>query len=207
MKFFQPKQAVFFGLFKEMAQSLKDISELYYTFSKDFKDFESYSKKAKDLEHQADEKTHRIIEHLNKTFITPFDREDIYTLAQELDDIVDYIENVIHDTYLFNIQQKNPAIDQFAPLIKQGAVHVENLIECLESQKYTERLMQEKIAMHKLEDQGDEIFSEAISKLFRNGQDAVTIIKDKAIIERLEKIVDKYQKVSDIIEGIIVKSS
>lgn len=207
MKFFQPKQAVFFGLFKDMAQSVKDISQLYFDFAKDFKDFEAYSKKAKDLEHLADEKTHKIIEHLNKTFITPFDREDIYTLSQELDDIVDYIENVIHDTYLFNVQAKNPAIDKFAPLIKQGAVHVGNLIECLENQKYTDRLMQEKIAMHKLEDQGDDIFSESISKLFQGGQDAVTVIKDKAVIERLEKIVDKYQKVSDIIEGIIVKSS
>lgn len=207
MKFFQPKQAVFFGLFKEMAQSLKDISELYFSFSKDFTNFEDYAKKAKELEHQADEKTHKIIEHLNKTFITPFDREDIYTLAQELDDIVDYIENVIHNIYLYKVKEKNPAIDKFAPLIKQGAVHVENLIQCLETMKYTDRLAAEKIAMHKLEDQGDDIFSDAISKLFNNNPDAVAIIKDKDIIERLEKIVDKYQKVSDIIEGIIVKSS
>lgn len=207
MKFFHPKQAVFFRLFKDMAESLKDISQLYYDFAADFKDFENYAKRAKDLEHQADEKAHKIIEHLNKTFITPFDREDIYTLTHELDDIVDYIENVMHNIQLFNVQAKNPAIDKFAPLIKQGAVHVENLIQCLEAQKYTDRLMQEKIAMHKLEDEGDDIFAEAITKLFHNGQDALTVIKDKDIIERLEKIVDKYQKVSDIIEGIIVKSS
>lgn len=207
MKFFHPKQAVFFRLFKDMADSLKSIAQLYYDFAQNFTDFENYAKKAKELEHEADEKAHKIIAHLNKTFITPFDREDIYTLTHELDDIVDYIENVIHNIYLFNVKVKNPAIDKFAPLITQGATHVENLIQCLEAQKYTDQLLQEKIAMHKLEDAGDDIFAEAITKLFHNGQDAVTIIKDKDIIERLEKIVDKYQKVSDIIEGIIVKSS
>lgn len=84
-------------------------------FSADFKDFEAYTKKAKDIEHQADQKTHEIADTLNKTFITPFDREDIYLLASELDDIVDLIENVIQDVYLFNIKNKIPALELLLP--------------------------------------------------------------------------------------------
>lgn len=207
MKFFQPKQAVFFNLFKDLVQSLKDISALYVKYTGDFKDFEAYAKRAKEIESEADAKTYAIIENLNKTFITPFDREDIYTLAQELDDIVDYTEDVFHKIYLYKITSKIPAMDLFAPLLLKGSEHTENLVSLMEAQKYTPELAKEKNAMHKLEDQGDEIFSKAISELFSQEQNPIAIIKYKDIIERLEKIVDKYQKVSDIIEGIIVKSS
>lgn len=207
MRLFKPKQAAFFDLFKDFTQSLRAIAGLYGRFAADYKDFETYAAKAKDLEHEADEKTHKIIEHLNKTFITPFDREDIYMLAHELDDTVDLIENVIHSVFIYHLTEKNPAIGLFAPIIEQGAEYTEKLVVCMEAQKYTKELVDAKIAMHALEDRGDEIFDQAIGQLFDKEKDAISLIKQKYIIERLEKIADKYQKISDIIEGIIVKSS
>jgi predicted phosphate transport protein (TIGR00153 family) len=207
MKLFQPKQSVFFILFKDVSQNLTAISELFAEFIEKFSDFENFANKAKIIEHQADEKTHEIVSRLNKTFITPFDREDIYSLAHELDDIVDLIENAIHNIYLYKITENNPAFSEFAKIIKQDAAYTEKLIACLEKHKNTQELTDTKIIMHELEDKGDVIFAESISRLFSNGKDPITVIKEKDILEDLENIVDKYQKVSDIIEGLLVKSS
>jgi hypothetical protein len=207
MKFFKPKKPDFFILFQEVSQNLTAIAALFQEFTKDFNHFESYAQKAKNIEHSADEKTHHIVERLNKTFITPFDREDIYLLAHELDDIVDLTENAIHNIYLYNITKKNPAMDEFAPLITQGAAYTEKLIACMEEQKCSPELSEAKIAIHELEDKGDIIFAAAIARLFGEEKDPITVIKEKDILECLENIVDKYQKVSDIIESILVKSS
>ena len=204
---FLPKQNYFFALFKGVSSDLQNIAAVFRDFSANFNDFESYAKKAKDIEHDADEKTHAIVDALNKTFITPFDREDIYTLASNLDDIVDLIENVIQNVYLFNIDKKIPVLEAFTPLISAGADNIEKLMECLEKQKYSKELADVKAHMHKLEDQGDELFHSALKDLFTNHHDPIEVIKLKDIIGRLEKIMDKYQKVGDLIEGIIVKST
>ncbi len=202
-----PRQNLFFVLFKDVSVDLKKISALLQDFSLHFNDFESYAQKAKDIEHHADQKTHEIINSLNKTFITPFDREDIYLLAHELDDIIDLVENVILNFYLYNIQDKIPALDAFVPLVVAGADNMEKLIGCLEKQKYNQELVDAKVYMHELEDKGDVIFDNSIKQLFADGKDPITVIKYKEILERLEKIMDKFQKVSDIVEGIIVKST
>ncbi len=207
MKFFKPKSSEFFNLFREVGNDLSDISLLLVKFSKEFKDFEKYAGEAKKIEHLGDQKTYQIVDLLNKTFITPFDREDIYLLAHELDDIIDLIENVIHYIYLYEIPSKISSFEEFADLIKQGAVNTEKLIVCLEKQKCTPELYKIKKIMHELEDKGDEVFAQAISQLFKKEKDPIIIIKEKEILECLENILDKYQKVSDIIEGILVKSS
>jgi uncharacterized protein len=202
-----PKQNQFFVLFKGVSSDLKNIAALFSDFSARFDDFAGYAEKAKALEHSADQKTHDIVNALNKTFITPFDREDIYTLASNLDDIVDLIENVIQNVYLFNMQEKVPALTAFTPLISAGADTIEKLLGCLEEQKYSKELVAAKIHMHDLEDRGDEIFNNALRDLFTDHHDPIEIIKLKDILERLERIMDKYQRVGDIIEGIIVKST
>jgi predicted phosphate transport protein (TIGR00153 family) len=204
---FLPKGDHFFTLFKGVSSDIQNIAAVFRDFSANFNDFEGYAKKAKDIEHSADEKTHAIVSALNKTFITPFDREDIYVLASNLDDIVDLIENVIQNVYLFNFDAKIPTLEAFTPLISAGANNIEKLMVCLEKQKYSAELAEVKADMHNLEDQGDELFNTALKNLFANHHDPIEVIKLKDILGRLEKIMDKYQKVGDIIEGIIVKST
>ena len=105
-KYFSPKQNIFFALFKQLSDYLEEMTLLFKEFTTCFKDFEKYSQKAKEIEHQADTKIHEIVDKLNKTFITPFDREDIYLLAHEMDNIIDLIENVIHNIELYQIREK-----------------------------------------------------------------------------------------------------
>lgn len=206
MRFF-PKSDHFSALFHGASVDLKRMAALFGDFSANFTDFEEYAKRAKEVEHEADKKTHDIVDALNKTFITPFDREDIYTLATNLDDIVDHIESVIKTVYLYNIQTRVPALEEFTPLIIDGADTIERMMTCLEKLKYSQELKEEKAHMHHLEDLGDELFAAAIKNLFSDHHAPIEVIKLREIIEKLERIMDKYQRVGDIIEGIILKSA
>lgn len=207
MGLFLPKQVAFFDLMVEVSDSLIDMVELLDEFSKDFKDFEKYSVRAKEIESQADQKTHEIIDQLNKTFITPIDREDIYLLAHELDDIVDLVESVIQNVRLYNVTNKIDAFGEFVPLIKSAGYYLKELLLAFQKQKYSEELLGIKIKIHELEDQADVIFAKAISKLFTEEKDPINVIKFKDILENMENTMDKFQKVADIIEGILVKST
>ncbi len=207
MKSFLPKHAIFFELFLDLNKSLSEIVALAKEFSHNFNNFEDYWVRAQEIEHQGDIKTHEIISKLNKSFITPFDREDIYLLAHELDDIIDLIEFVIHNIHLYGITNRVPAIDKFIVIIDKASVHLEALLVCLEKQKYTDELTDLKIKIHELEDEGDMLYNNSISELFRSSSDPIYILKMKDILSGLENIMDKFQKVGDIIEGIIVKSN
>jgi len=201
------KQTTFFELFKGVSDELQKIAALFDEFAGHFDKADEYAQKAKDIEHAADSKTHAIVDKLNKTFITPFDREDIYLLASELDDIVDLIEKVIHDIALYKITEKIPAINEFAPLISEGSLYIGKLVECMQSQKHGARLLSYKIKLHDLEDKGDIAFDSGLQNIFTGNNDPIMVIKLKDVLEGLEQIMDKYQKVSNIVEGIMVKSS
>lgn len=201
-----PKQLVFFDLLKELAGAQTQMAKLFLELTTEFKDFHEFSKRAKELEHQTDMKTHELIDRLNKTFITPIDREDLYLLAHELDEIVDHIENVIHNIELYEIREKNPALEKFGYVIAQASHDLEELVDHFQEQKRTEYLLKLKVKIHEAEDQGDEIYQQAIQKLFKEEKDPIALIKWKDILENLEQVLDQYQRVSDIIEGVIVKS-
>ncbi len=143
---------------------------------------------------------------MNKTFITPFDREDIYCLASELDDIVDKIENVIHNIVIYEINPQEEFIAGFAEIIVKDAEFMAKLIELLKTQKYSVSFRELVVKIHSLEDDGDELFINVLKSLFSNGQDAVTIIKLKDIAEDLEKVTDRFQTASFTIENIFVKN-
>jgi len=203
MKFFLPKQPIFFELLSKLANLTKEIALLFKEFTDSFTNFSDYSKRAKEIEHQADETTHKIIDQLNKTFVTPIDREDIYLLAHKIDDIIDLIENVVHNIELFKIEKGREELVIFAGLFLEAAKHLNELINCLQNHGEINSLT---IKLHSLEDQGDLVFQEAIKRLFEEPNEPILVIKWKDILENLEIIMDKYQEISDVVEGIIVKS-
>lgn len=206
-RIFLPKQNIFFELLKDLAKFQVEIAFLLREFAKEFKDFSTFSQKAREIEHRADLKTHELVDKINKTFVTPIDREDLYLLAHELDELVDQIENVIHNIELYEVHTKHPALEQFTEIIVQASKDLEELIDHFQEQKQSAYLLQLKVKIHGLEDQGDLFYKEAIHDLFQNEKDPINLIKWKDILENLEKIMDQYQHVSDTIEGVIVKSS
>ncbi|MBP7819585.1 DUF47 domain-containing protein [Candidatus Gracilibacteria bacterium] len=206
MVFFAPKTTDFVHLLKEITNDISGMAGLFEQFVAKFGNNEDILAMAKDLEHQADAKVHNIICELNKTFITPFDREDIYALSHQLDDIADLIENVMINIHLFDIKEKNAVLDSFKVLINDAAKALNEAITALEDKKLT-MIGDKLVAIHKLEDEGDLAFADAMKKLFREEKDPINLIKWKQIIEDLESIMDKFQEVSNIIEGIVVKAS
>lgn len=208
MSLFFPKQPIFFDLFQDLNKSIQAVANLFQEFAeKGSQDAEEYAKRAKEIEKDADHKTHAIISKLNKTFITPFDREDIYLLAHEIDDIVDLIECVMMNIHIYHIIEEIPAVREFAPLMVEASHYMEKLIHALQGQKYTKELSDAKIMIHELEDKADIVFTKSISNLLRDETNAMKALKEKDILEGLEHVMDKFQSVSDIIEGIVVKSS
>jgi uncharacterized protein len=207
MKFLLPKEPAFYEHFKEMSACLTDITGIFQNFSTEFRDFEFYWHKSKDVEHQADSIAHRIINLLNQSFITPFDREDIYRLIHDLDEIVDLLENTIHNVFIYDVSEKKEFINEFSPLIAEATTSLNELIkECFEYQKYTDSIWKLICVIHDLEDKGDLAYEKALRKLFVEESDPVKIIKWKDILSTLEFIMDAYQRVSNTVEGMVVKN-
>jgi len=207
LSFLLPKQPIFFKLFSELGQKVFEISTLFTELTKAQEaEIDDYVQRAVDIEHQADDITHEIVNQLNKTFITPFDREDIYTLAEELDDIIDQLEDVIHNIDIYHVNPKEKFLSDFAEIILKDGQAMKELAEKLKSQKYSSEFRELILKIHELEDDGDEIFLSFMSELFQNGQNPVTIIKLKVLAEGLEEIIDKFQKASNVCENILVKS-
>lgn len=207
LKFFMPKQPIFFELLQQLDKCSKEIVALFQEFVTSSDGSDHYSQKAKEIEHWGDAKAHEIIDKLNRTFITPLDREDIYLLAQELDDIIDLIEDVIQNIVLYGIKEKKEILVDFSKLFVSASDDLSKMIRCLPKQKegsYFEKLI---IDIHGLEDRGDILFQKGLQQLFEKEPDPIAVIKWKDILEGLEEVMDKYQEVGDVIRGIIVKFS
>lgn len=205
MSFLLPKGTVFFELFRKMRTDVENMSALFQEFVKNFDDFEDYMTRAHVIEKSADDTAHRIVDELNRSFITPFDREDIHYLVYELDDIVDRIEDIIRNIHLYHVVHKVDSMDEFAACISEATRQLGKMMTHLERLKHTPALTREKIRIHEIEDQADLLFENAMSRLFQNGNDPVEIVKTKDILEAMETVVDKYQAVGNLIEGIIIK--
>ena len=208
MRFLLPKAPAFAEHFEKMSANLAEITAVFQEFAANFRDFDRYWQRAKEIEHKADGITHEIINLLNKSFITPFDREDIYQLVHECDDVIDLLENAIHNIYLYEVPAKKPFIDEFARLIGDAKDALTALIhETFAHQKYTSVVWELIKKIHDLEDEGDNIYHRELRALLNEEKDPIVVIKWKDVLTILERTMDVYQNISNTIEGIIVKSS
>ncbi len=208
MKFLLPKQPIFGQLFLQVNQCVFDMTALLDEMTTKFTDVELFAVRARTIEHRADEVIHEIIDHLNKSFITPFDREDIYLLARAMDALIDYLEETIQSFSLYHIAQKRHNVDAFSHIVKDVARLLTDLLhECFDEQSITKRAKDLIKQIHLLENEGDEIFRNAIQQLFQEEHDALAVLKWKDIFENLEHIIDQFCTVSDTIESMMVKSS
>jgi predicted phosphate transport protein (TIGR00153 family) len=208
MRFFLPKEPAFRENFEAMSCCLRDITAIFQEFVEKYRDFDLTWQRAKEIEHKADGITHEIINLLNRSFITPFDREDIYELIHEFDDIIDLLENTVHNIYLYEVPVKKPFMDEFAVLIGKATAALTALIDqTFEHQKLTPRIQALIREIHDLEDEGDNIYHRELRSLLNSEKDPLLVIKWKDILATVERIMDVYQNVSNTIEGIVVKGS
>lgn len=206
MPFFLPKTTDFITLLVDITKGIQKLSDLYTKFANEFSNFEYYQTKAAEFENEGDKSVHLIINELHKTFITPFDREDIYALAHNLDHIMDKTEEIIQNVNMYNVSVKKPFFDQFTPLVAEATTALIAAVGSLYKLK-AETVSPYLLALHEVEDKADIVYKNAMSDLFRNEKDPIVLIQWKNLYEDLEDLMDQYQEVSNIIEGIVVKNA
>jgi predicted phosphate transport protein (TIGR00153 family) len=157
----------------------------------------------KELEHEGDRLTHEVVDLLNRTFVTPFDREDMYRLAGKLDDVCDHIDDVAEKIIGYGVREIRSQASEQARIILRAAVKLRDAISQLEGFKDSRRQL---IELRELEDEGDRIARAAISELFNGDADAVALVRWKDIHEELEEAVDACENAADVLEAILVKN-
>jgi predicted phosphate transport protein (TIGR00153 family) len=198
-----PREDEYFTFFTQMGAKIEEASDLLVEMLEhDTAEHEAFNKRIKDVEHQCDEITHNITTKLNKSFITPFDREDIYHLSVALDDICDYIDAGARAIVIYDIPQPNKHTKDLAKVIQQLSVQIKNAVSML---KKPDSINTHFVEIHRLENEADEIYFRAMKELFKDGIDPITIIKWKEVYEILEYATDRCESVANIIESIVLK--
>jgi predicted phosphate transport protein (TIGR00153 family) len=199
-----PHETKFFDMFERSAQNLLKGAYILKDISNDFSTLAENAAKLERLEHDSDQITHEIMEKLNKTFITPIDREDIHELTAALDDVMDFIEAATERMILYKIKTPTPEMKAIADVIFRQAEAINKVIPRLKDLKHA-HIMEHCIEINRLENEGDKIQREAVASLFDNRTDPLEVIKWRDIYDYLETATDKCEDVAVIIEGICLK--
>jgi predicted phosphate transport protein (TIGR00153 family) len=199
-----PKDRVFFDLFNEAGQNTVRAARLLRQMLEEWPDERGLAREILLAEQEGDRITHDIISRLNSTFVTPIDSEDIYGLATKLDDIVDYTEETADFMGLYSIEAP---MDQALELADVLVKSCEQLAGALEHLRAFKGLEQYWIEIHRLENDGDRLYRDAVASLFANGIDPMVVIRWRDIFLRLERAVDATEGAAHILEGIVIKNA
>ena len=204
---FLPKGFNFFELFEEQAGFAIDAARLYKeTVSKGGVD-EAALQKIQAIEHQADDTAHGIIDQLNKTFITPFDREDIYALAKELDDVIDMINTIMSRLKVYKLTGRNNNLVEFARVTEESVICVASAVKALRSVKHSKNVAEACVEIHRLENVGDALRDKALGEIFEKEKDPIAVIKWKEIYQDAETVLDICEDVAHVVSSILVKQA
>jgi predicted phosphate transport protein (TIGR00153 family) len=199
-----PRDRTFFDLFIEAGANTVKASRLLDQMMATWPDSGDLSKQVIDAEHEGDRITHAIVQRLNSTFVTPIDREDIYGLATQMDDIVDYTEEAADFLGLYKIEAPMSQAQELTKVLvaacEQLAAGLEHLRDFKDLDKYW-------IEIHRLENDGDRISRDAVASLFSNGIDPMVVIRWKDMFAVLENAIDATETAAQILEGIVIKNS
>jgi len=201
---FIPRERRFYGLFEQQATVIVRSAILLEQALTDVTSLMRYQQEIKDLERQGDEITQEVVVALNRTFVTPFDHEDIYTLASGLDDILDYIEEIADTANLYGITTIPEPARELARLLSRAVAQLEQAIGKLEFGKGIEGHSAE---VHRLEDRGDSTSRHAIADLFSGQYPLLEVIKLKDLYGLLEDALDRCEAMANVLEGIVTKNA
>ena len=199
---FYPRDVQFFDLFNQMADEIKAaavlLEEMFATEPPDTSKVDLI----KDAEHRCDALTHDAIQRLHRTFVTPFDREDLYALASSLDNVMDAIDHAAALVRLYKIQTIRPGARELARTVSQSADRLHTALESLAAKT---PVHPHAVEINRLENEADRAYQLAISQLFDTETDPIQIMKWKELLDMLEQVTDACEDVANVIEGVVVK--
>lgn len=208
LSYFLPKDKVFYSLFEQASDNLEKIAKnlLQVVHEPDFNKRGVLIKGMEDIEHQNDEITHKIFIELGRNFITPFDREDIHSLASALDDIADCIYAAGKKINFYKIDPiSDQGIQKMAEAISGAVKAVKEAVTELRNLKNTQKIIECVIKINSIENNADDIFDMSIERLFDSDVDAKELIKRREIYQVMEVATDKCEDAGNVIESIVVK--
>jgi uncharacterized protein len=202
--FNRSKDRLFFQMMLDVTGNIAEAAQLFRENVETLAEKESYAERIKELENKGDEFTHTLIQELNKTFVTPLDHEDILKLVFNLDDVLDGIEACAARFVYLHVDKSNPLIVKFAEVLQAGARHLQDAFAALEKRDYA-AIRKASVEINRLENEGDKLMREGISKLFEEKVDLVELIKMKELYEKLESVIDSFEDVMDVMESVVMK--
>jgi len=207
VKMFMPKDRVFYGLFEEVAVVLSEMASVFTSAVNETDPNKKVElvKSLEELEHRNDEITHKIFIELGRNFITPFDREDIHSLATSLDDIADFIWASAKRITNYSIEDSDEITKAFASVITRSISSLNKAVRELRDMKDLRSITESCVMINSLENEGDELLDKAMMQLFTSSIDPVELIKKKDLYEMLEIVTDKCEDAANVIESIIIK--
>jgi len=197
-----PREEKFYDDFKMMADQLRVGARLLEQMMASDPPIADKAHEIKEIEHQCDFLTHEIIQRLNKTFVTPIDREDIHELARTFDDVMDAIDSVAALIPLYRIEKCRPGTRELTAVIVKQCDELRAAVEALENRK---GVLDRAIEINRLENEADRIHKTAIGQLFDDEKDPITVMKWKEIFDVLEEATDACEDVANLLENVVVK--
>ncbi len=202
-----PKEENFLPQFKQAAQIIVDAAKALDELAADFSDSEVKASRIKHLEHEGDRVAHQTFDLLNRTWITPIDREDIHSLVSALDDVLDFIDAVASRITLYKLTAGSAELKAATELIVQSAVTIQRALSLLADMKHSKEIIEACVEINRLENEADALNRIAIGRLFERSKDPIEIIKWKEIYEIVEGATDRCEDVANVLEAIVIKST
>jgi uncharacterized protein len=200
-----PREEQYFDLIDQAGRYVVEAAEVLHELVNDYTLLEEKTGRMSGIEHACDEICHATLDRLDKTFITPMDREDIHTLILKVDDVVDMTDVAVNRMQLYGIAKPRPPVMRFTEIIRQQGREVHKALVSLRHRAKHKTIGVHLIEINRFENLADDLFREVIADLFRNEKDAIELVRWKAIYESLETVTDCNEDVSNVIQGITVK--
>ena len=203
-----PQETSFFDFFEQHSKLSIEACKELHAIASNPSELISRVNRIKEIEHIADDITHRCIDALHRTFITPIDRADIHRLMKRLDDIIDSVDSVASRMMLYELSDMRSEMTQFTGVLVSASIAIDGAIRNLRNLNKGGAAIEECcLAIYEAENQGDQILRTALVRLFKEEREPVLVIKWKEVFERLEKATDRCEEVANIVQGVVIEAS
>lgn len=201
------KEDKFYTLFTQNAEIAHEAAKMLNEYVGDIHGKQDLVKEIKEIERKGDQAVREIIEELNKTFLTPFDREDIYAIAKEMDNIIDYIERSASRFDMFNVDIVREGTVELSAMIVESTQEIVEMMKEFHTMNKNGAVVAKINEVTRIEEDGDTVSRSAIKKLFSNNVEAIDVIKWREIFKHLENTLDACQHVANLVEGVVMKNA
>lgn len=202
---FLPQEKKFFVLFEQSAHNAVKIAQQLRDMIHIWENVKERVGVIADLEHQGDAITHQIIALLHRTFVTPFDREDIALLARSLDDVTDFVYAAADAMLLYKVERPTSRARELSDIVVEVALEVERAVSEIRGRIERNRLLKRCVEINRLENVGDDVYRAAVAELFADSKDTTYLIKWRDIYEHMESAIDRCEEIADVLDGVALK--